>query len=83
MNEKCDKCGQELPKILQKKECYKNKCDGCECRSCPDFENCESRKCPSCKFRGYTSTITYPYGGATWTTPSISWGYDGRGNNVL
>jgi hypothetical protein len=83
MAEKCDKCGQELPKILQKKECYKNKCEGCDCRYCNDFENCDAKKCCSCKFRGYTSTVTYPYGGVTWTTPTIQWGLDGRGNYVL
>ena len=49
------------------KECFKNRCDDCKCRSCNDFQECDNKKCSYCKYHGYnypmyqtTYTYTYP-----------------------
>ena len=38
------------------KECYKNSCDDCACRSCNDFQECDNKKCSYCKYHGYFYT---------------------------
>ena len=55
---KCTECGQEKPEP----ECYKNRCEGCKCKNCPKFEDCDNKKCYLCKKRnhGYT-TVQWPY----------------------
>jgi hypothetical protein len=90
MCEECknyEKKEEKKSEILSKKDCYKNECDGCSCKACADFADCDNKKCYSCKFHnGY---FTYPYGSpyqSGQSQTSGSWqvyGYDGRGNNVL
>ncbi len=52
----------EISMITAHKECYKNKCEGCTCRNCNDFNECDSsdKKCGYCKHR-QTYTVTWPY----------------------
>ena len=50
-------------KPFGKKECYKNKCDTCECKNCNDNNDCETRiaKCLYCKHVKISYwTYTYP-----------------------
>lgn len=79
-------CGKDCEnyKPVGKKACYKNKCDGCDCRSCSDNSDCETRisKCFFCKhtkpkytWTYTTPTITYPGYPITVpnTTPQSPW----------
>ena len=65
----CKDCTNYKP--LGKKSCYKNKCEGCDCKNCPDSKDCETRqaKCGYCKFIPNGWTITYPY----TNTPTITY----------
>ena len=70
----CEECLNY--KKVEKKEhesCYRNRCDGCKCKNCNDFAECDSadKKCSYCKFHSTTTTSwinTNPY------TPTVRWG---------
>lgn len=85
MCEECKNYEKKPISIMGHKDCYKNRCDGCRCRNCNDFNECDSpdKKCGYCKYK-QSYTITWPYH-QTYTVNAQYpyWGYDGRGNNVL
>ena len=57
-------------KPFGKKECYKNKCDTCECKDCNDNNDCETRiaKCLYCKHVKITGGWAYGYSTCTYTS---------------
>ena len=66
----CEECLNY--KKVEKKEhesCYRNRCDGCKCKNCNDFAECDSadKKCSYCKFHNTNIWSGGTAQTATWT----------------